>query len=140
METLVCHPLQCSQWMLSAIVLGTVVQLYPLFQSILTAQSILEEVVNSSEEASQILQGLGFPDCRTCPVRLDETLVEAAENYEVDLMDLLGRLNLAMLSEAVRRMASVPSVSKSELWMSRVRDSQPDYDNHSEGIEQSRTL
>lgn len=70
---------------------------------LLTPKNTIEEVLKSHTTAKQVLAGVHLPNCSSCMVRFDETLAEAAANYEFDLEDLLNRLNLVLLRHHIHQ-------------------------------------
>ena len=54
---------------------------------LLTPKNTIEEVLKSHTTAKQVLAGVHL-NHSSCMVRFDETLAEAAANYEFDLEDL----------------------------------------------------
>lgn len=71
--------------------------------AIVVPTSTLAFVLEQSPTMSTLLRRLGFPDCRTCSVRFDETLAEAAINYQLDLELVLMTLNATLLKERIQR-------------------------------------
>ena len=69
---------------------------------IVTPESTLESILGAGTCAGVVLTKLGFPDCKTCSVRFDETLAEAALNYGLNLETVLMALNANLLKERVR--------------------------------------
>ena len=74
---------------------------------ILTPQNTIEDVLQSYPEAQSILATVHLPNCSSCLVRFDETLAEAAANYEFDLQRVLNLLNAGLLRHQMAQQAPV---------------------------------
>jgi iron-sulfur cluster repair protein YtfE (RIC family) len=81
--------------------------------AILTPKNTIEEVLQSHPEAQQVLASVDLPNCGGCLVRFDETLAEAADNYEFDLQRVLNRLNVGLIRH---RMSVEGSVEPTMSW------------------------
>lgn len=79
--------------------------------AILTPKNTIEEVLQSHPEAQQVLASVDLPNCSGCLVRFDETLAEAAANYEFDLQRVLNRLNVGLIRYRMSVESDEPTMS-----------------------------
>lgn len=79
--------------------------------TILTPQNTIEEVLQSHPGAQQVLASVDLPNCGGCLVRFDETLAEAADNYEFDLQRVLNRLNVGLIRYRMNVESGEPKMS-----------------------------
>ena len=65
--------------------------------SLLTAKSTIEEILQSHPQAKEVLASIHLTNCQKCAVRFDESLQEASDNYGFDLLSILQQLNNGLL-------------------------------------------
>ena len=58
-----------------------------------TPHMTIEQAIQLHPQAYSVLQNFGFPKCKKCSVRFEESLQEASDAYDVNLFKLLSSLN-----------------------------------------------
>ena len=53
----------------------------------------IEQTLHLHPAAYTVLQKFGFPNCKNCTVRFEETLQEASDAYDINLNQMLSSLN-----------------------------------------------
>ena len=61
--------------------------------SYLQGSDLIVSALSSSPVADSVFRRFNLPNCRMCPLHIEETLEEAAETYGIDLEDWLMYLN-----------------------------------------------
>ncbi len=62
-------------------------------KAVFTAQMTIDEAWNNHPQAPEVFKQFHLPSCSGCSVRFDERISEAAQAYEIDLVDFLCALN-----------------------------------------------
>ena len=68
-----------------------------------TSNMTIEQTLLLHPASYIVLQKFGFPNCKNCSVRFDETLQEASEAYDINLNQMLSSLNQLLQKNDVSR-------------------------------------
>lgn len=70
---------------------------YPsVFSEYIDRNTTIADALASSQQAKVIFTQRNLPACHLCPLRMEETLGEAAKNYGIDEEDWIIELNFAI--------------------------------------------
>ena len=68
----------------------------PVFPEYIDRNTKIADALASSAQAKAIFEQRNLPACHLCPLRMEETLGEAAKNYGIDEEDWIIELNFAI--------------------------------------------
>ena len=68
----------------------------PIFPEYINRNTKIVDALASSPQAKFIFEQRNLPACHLCPLRMEETLGEAAKNYGIDEEDWIINLNYAI--------------------------------------------
>ncbi|MAA79571.1 MAG: hypothetical protein CL916_09960 [Deltaproteobacteria bacterium] len=68
----------------------------PVFPEYIHRNTKIIDALESSKRAKEIFAKRNLPACELCPLRMEETLGEAAKNYGIDEEEWIIELNFAI--------------------------------------------